>query len=245
MATGKELGKINTPPTGVAGLLFSPRVRLRAPASALAGLALLILFAAWSGWSIGWSLAVTFVVVIAFRGLVDVVIPRGGAGLIDAVVRFTAEIVASGVMRGGEALEDVKTATSVRVRNGQTLVTDGPFAETKEQLGGFYLIDVEDLDQAIALAVTGAKRSTIAPDIPTVRESGIPELKDFSLESYYGFMAPPGTPPAIARKVVTPQHAAALGQHGLGAPARFDAEDAAAQTEAVEQRERYSPPFWT
>ena len=51
------------------------------------------------------------------------------------------------------------------------------------------------------IALLSAERSPSAPDIPTVRESGIPELKDFSLESYYGFMAPPGTPAAIARKV--------------------------------------------
>jgi tripartite-type tricarboxylate transporter receptor subunit TctC len=51
------------------------------------------------------------------------------------------------------------------------------------------------------IAVLGEKRSPSAPDIPTVRESGIPELKDFSLESYYGFMAPPGTPAVIARKI--------------------------------------------
>jgi tripartite-type tricarboxylate transporter receptor subunit TctC len=50
------------------------------------------------------------------------------------------------------------------------------------------------------IAVLGENRSPSAPDIPTVRESGIPELKDFSLESYYGFMFPPGTPEAIVRK---------------------------------------------
>jgi tripartite-type tricarboxylate transporter receptor subunit TctC len=51
------------------------------------------------------------------------------------------------------------------------------------------------------IALLSAERSPAAPDIPTIRESGIPELKDFSLESYYGFMAPPGTPPAIAAKI--------------------------------------------
>ena len=76
---------------------------------------------------------------------------------------FTADIVASGVMRGGEALEDAKTATSVRVRNGQTLITDGPFAETKEEFGGFYLIDVANLDEAVkwAAKIPGASRGTI------------------------------------------------------------------------------------
>ena len=51
------------------------------------------------------------------------------------------------------------------------------------------------------IAILGAERSPSAPDIPTVRESGIPELKNYSLESYYGFMAPPGTPAAIAGKI--------------------------------------------
>ena len=76
---------------------------------------------------------------------------------------FTAEIVASGVMRGGEALEDAKTATSVRVRNGQTLVTDGPFAETKEEFGGFYVVEAENLDEAVkwAAKIPGATRGTI------------------------------------------------------------------------------------
>jgi len=58
----------------------------------------------------------------------------------------------SQVMTGGERLGRVDTATSVRVRAGKTSITDGPFAETKEHLGGFYLIDVPDLDRALELA---------------------------------------------------------------------------------------------
>ena len=58
----------------------------------------------------------------------------------------------SGHMLGGEALQSVQTATTVRVRNGKVSVTDGPFAETKEQLAGFYLIDASDLNEAIKLA---------------------------------------------------------------------------------------------
>src|ERR1051326_5458481 len=53
---------------------------------------------------------------------------------------------------GGEQLQDADTATTVRVRDGETLTTDGPFAETKEQLGGYYLVDCKDLDEAIELA---------------------------------------------------------------------------------------------
>ncbi|GAC1566187.1 MAG: YciI family protein [Ktedonobacteraceae bacterium] len=55
-------------------------------------------------------------------------------------------------MQGGEALMPTNSATTVRVRAGKTLTTDGPFAETKEQLGGFYLLNCKDLDEAIKLA---------------------------------------------------------------------------------------------
>jgi hypothetical protein len=65
---------------------------------------------------------------------------------------YDAAIRASGHCIASEALQPVRTATTVRVRNGQVSVTDGPFAETKEQLAGFYLIDAKDLDEAIALA---------------------------------------------------------------------------------------------
>ncbi|MBI4382394.1 MAG: YciI family protein [candidate division NC10 bacterium] len=58
----------------------------------------------------------------------------------------------SGHLIAGEALEPVETATTVRVRNGKASVTDGPFAETKEQLAGFYLIDARDLNEAIQVA---------------------------------------------------------------------------------------------
>jgi hypothetical protein len=67
-------------------------------------------------------------------------------------MKFTAEINELGINLGGEALHDTNAATTVRVRNNETLTTDGPFAETKEALGGFYLIDVPDLDEAIAVA---------------------------------------------------------------------------------------------
>jgi hypothetical protein len=65
---------------------------------------------------------------------------------------FTQAITDEGLMRGGEALEPVTTATTVRVRDGETLVTDGPFAETREQLGGFYLVEADGLDRAIDAA---------------------------------------------------------------------------------------------
>ena len=65
---------------------------------------------------------------------------------------FTNQIRESGHYVAGEALQPVATATTVRVRNGQLQTTDGPFAETREQLGGFYLVDAANLDEAIALA---------------------------------------------------------------------------------------------
>jgi hypothetical protein len=65
---------------------------------------------------------------------------------------FTQEIVDKGVMQGGEALDAIETATTVRVRNGELATVDGPFAETKEVLGGFYLVDCADLDEAIGYA---------------------------------------------------------------------------------------------
>jgi len=64
---------------------------------------------------------------------------------------FTSHVREAGAFRGGEALHPIATATTVRVRDGQTLTTDGPFAETKEALGGFYLIEARDLDHALAI----------------------------------------------------------------------------------------------
>lgn len=76
---------------------------------------------------------------------------------------FTDSIKKSGNYLGGEALESTDTATSVRVRNGKPSTTDGPFAETKEQLGGFYLIKAKDLNDAVHVAtrIPGAKYGTI------------------------------------------------------------------------------------
>jgi hypothetical protein len=65
---------------------------------------------------------------------------------------FTDDIQKSGHFLGGHALQPVHTASTVRVRNGRTSTTDGPFAETKEQLGGYYLIEAKDLNDAIQVA---------------------------------------------------------------------------------------------
>jgi hypothetical protein len=67
----------------------------------------------------------------------------------DAYYDYTDEVEKAGVSRAGEALQPSASATTVRMRNGERLLTDGPFAETKEQLGGFYLIECDTLDEAI------------------------------------------------------------------------------------------------
>lgn len=76
---------------------------------------------------------------------------------------YTAELGATGFMRGGEALYPTSAATTIRVRDGKTLTTHGPFAETKEQLGGFYIVECENLDQAIhwAAKIPGAREGSI------------------------------------------------------------------------------------
>jgi hypothetical protein len=76
----------------------------------------------------------------------------------------------SGRLLAAEPLEPVETATSVRIRNGQLTITDGPFAETKEQLAGFYLVEAADLDEAIQIAakIPPAREGTI--EVRPVRE---------------------------------------------------------------------------
>ncbi len=76
---------------------------------------------------------------------------------------FTQILHESGAELGGEALVPTSSATTVRVRDGKLLTTDGPFAETKEQLGGFYLVQCENLDQAIewAAKIPGARHGSI------------------------------------------------------------------------------------
>ncbi len=75
-----------------------------------------------------------------------------GNKLMQDFMAFTEDLAGSGKMAGGEALQPVSTATTVQVRDGKTVTTDGPFAETKEQLGGFYLVDAKDLDEATEIA---------------------------------------------------------------------------------------------
>jgi hypothetical protein len=76
---------------------------------------------------------------------------------------FTESIAKSGHYKGGNALQPINTATTVRVRDGKRQTTDGPFAETREQLGGYYLVDAKDLDEAIGIAarIPGALTGSI------------------------------------------------------------------------------------
>ncbi len=77
--------------------------------------------------------------------------------------QFTQEIKASGNHVASSQLQPVASATSVRIRDGKRMLTDGPFAETREQLGGYYLINAKDLDEAIAIAakIPSARQGTI------------------------------------------------------------------------------------
>jgi hypothetical protein len=87
------------------------------------------------------------------------------------------QLQSKGQYRGALPLQPVATATSVQVRDGRRIVKDGPFAETREQLGGFFLIDARDLDEAIAIAsrIPGARKGTVEVR-PAVELENLPEL---------------------------------------------------------------------
>ena len=89
--------------------------------------------------------------------------PEENEAVMGEYYAFTNDVRQAGVMVAGEALHPTTTATTVRVRNGQTTSTDGPFAETKEQLGGYYLLDCQNLDEAIkwAAKIPGAREGSI------------------------------------------------------------------------------------
>ncbi len=91
------------------------------------------------------------------------VTPPMGDSMNSQYLDFTRRLREAGAMKCGDALHPASTATSVRVRNGRTETMDGPFAETKEHLGGYYLMDCADLDEAIrwAAQIPGAHYGTI------------------------------------------------------------------------------------
>src|SRR5690348_4502575 len=90
--------------------------------------------------------------------------------------QLTQDLNAKGQYVAAGPLHSVSTATSVRVREGKRLVTDGPFAETREQLGGFYIVDAPNLDEAISVAgrIPMARRGTVEIR-PVIEISGLPE----------------------------------------------------------------------
>ena len=93
-------------------------------------------------------------------------------------VQLTHQLNANGQYLGAAPLQPVAMATSVRIRDGKRLVTDGPFAETHEQLGGYFWIDAQDLDEAIAIAgrIPGARKGTVEIR-PLLELSGLPSEK--------------------------------------------------------------------
>ena len=85
-------------------------------------------------------------------------------------LQLSEQLTSSGQYLAGAPLQSPSTSTSVRVRDGKRLVTDGPFAETREQLGGYMLIDVKDLDEAIAIAARGAVARVGTVEVRPARE---------------------------------------------------------------------------
>lgn len=85
------------------------------------------------------------------------------AKCMEESVQLTHQLHTQGKFISASPLHYVDTATSVRVRDGKTLITDGPFAETREQLGGYYIVDVDNLDEAIDIAskIPGARKGTV------------------------------------------------------------------------------------
>jgi hypothetical protein len=93
----------------------------------------------------------------------DATPPAELAALTAEYMEFTKGIIQSGQFKGADRLKPTSTASTVRVRNGKVTTTDGPFAETREQLGGYYLVEAKNLDEAIGIAarIPGAKVGSI------------------------------------------------------------------------------------
>ena len=89
--------------------------------------------------------------------------PEESQRIFAEYMAFTESVKQSGQLRAGEPLEPTSTATTVRLRAGKTVRTNGPFAETREQLGGFYIVDAKDLDEAVNIAarIPSAKHGAV------------------------------------------------------------------------------------
>jgi hypothetical protein len=96
----------------------------------------------------------------------------------DESVQLTQDLHATGHFVAASPLHPTSTATSVQVREGRKLITDGPFAETREQLGGYFIVEAKDLDEALAIAarIPSARVGTIEVR-PLVQLTGLPETK--------------------------------------------------------------------
>lgn len=106
----------------------------------------------------------------------DTYAPERQKEIRDAYWAYTDMLKSSGKGNAGEALHAQGTATTIRVRDGQTLTTDGPFMESKEALGGFYVIEAADLDEAIGLAAQCPGAATGAVEVrPVVDWSQVPQ----------------------------------------------------------------------
>jgi len=90
----------------------------------------------------------------------------------EVYAALTQEMAGAGRLKAGERLHPTSTATTVRVREGKELITDGPFAETREQLAGFYLVDCKDLDEAISYAKRIPAAATASVEVRPVWEMG-------------------------------------------------------------------------
>ena len=95
-----------------------------------------------------------------------------GQQMLTDYLVFTQSLVASGEMLGGDPLQSIDTATTVRVRAGRTTTTDGPFAETKEVLGGYYMVDCVNLDRALELAAQIPGALTGSVEVRPLQEFG-------------------------------------------------------------------------
>ena len=89
--------------------------------------------------------------------------PAASTTMVQEYAEFTKSIVQAGQLKAGDRLRPTSTASTLRVRNGKVLITDGPFAETREQLGGYYLVEAKNLDEALGLAarIPGARNGSI------------------------------------------------------------------------------------
>jgi len=100
----------------------------------------------------------------------------------DECLAYADSVSASGRMLAAEPLESVQTATTVRMRNGKVLITDGPFAETKEQLAGFYLVQAKDLNDALQIAAHIPAARVGSVEVRPVRQLNLSHVESTSQE---------------------------------------------------------------